>query len=287
MAALIAGERDPKVLAQLARSRMRTKIGRLEEAFNGHFDEHHRFLLQRMLDASTASTPTSPPSTNRSRRIWPLSRQRRRAWMRSPVSAGRRRGDHRRDRGGHVPVPHRGHLSRRRLARHQLLSRQDQGNGSTGTATVPGRILARRPQAPQERQLPRRTVPTHRPTARQQTRGRGSRRSILVIVWHLLADEDTRSPISVPITSPSTSTRMRTNATTYASSKRSDTPSPSPQRPDLQHSLGPAIATRPCRRGTPSQLTIISISRDAERAPQVGSYSRSTGEPLWSLGIGM
>ena len=50
MAALIAGERDPKVLAQLARSRMRTKIGRLEEAFNGHFDEHHRFLLTRMLD---------------------------------------------------------------------------------------------------------------------------------------------------------------------------------------------------------------------------------------------
>ncbi len=29
---------------------MRTKIGRLEEAFNGHFDEHHRFLLTRMLD---------------------------------------------------------------------------------------------------------------------------------------------------------------------------------------------------------------------------------------------
>jgi transposase len=50
MAAMIAGERDPKKLAQLARSRMRTKIGRLEEAFNGHFDEHHRFLLARMLD---------------------------------------------------------------------------------------------------------------------------------------------------------------------------------------------------------------------------------------------
>lgn len=50
MAALIAGERDPKALAQMARARMRAKIGRLEEAFNGHFDEHHRFLLQRMLD---------------------------------------------------------------------------------------------------------------------------------------------------------------------------------------------------------------------------------------------
>src|SRR6478752_5197894 len=41
MAALIAGERDPHVLA---------KIARLEEAFNGHFDDHHRFLLARMLD---------------------------------------------------------------------------------------------------------------------------------------------------------------------------------------------------------------------------------------------
>ena len=47
--ALIAGERDPKVLAQLARSRMRTKIGSLEEAFVGRFSDHHAFLLARML----------------------------------------------------------------------------------------------------------------------------------------------------------------------------------------------------------------------------------------------
>ena len=53
LAALIAGERDPKVLAELARTRMRTKIGQLEEAFAGlrlgTFDDHHRFLLARML----------------------------------------------------------------------------------------------------------------------------------------------------------------------------------------------------------------------------------------------
>jgi transposase len=53
LAALIAGERDPKVLAELARSRMRIKIPRLEEAFAGlplgTFDDHHRFLLARML----------------------------------------------------------------------------------------------------------------------------------------------------------------------------------------------------------------------------------------------
>jgi transposase len=49
MGALIGGERDPKVLAQLARARMRAKIGLLEEAFNGHFDNHHAFLLATML----------------------------------------------------------------------------------------------------------------------------------------------------------------------------------------------------------------------------------------------
>ena len=47
MAALIAGERNPAVLAQLARSSMRRKITELEEAFTGHFDDHHRFLLAR------------------------------------------------------------------------------------------------------------------------------------------------------------------------------------------------------------------------------------------------
>jgi transposase len=49
MAALIAGERDPRVLAGMARTRMRVKIPQLVEAFTGHFDDHHRFLLARML----------------------------------------------------------------------------------------------------------------------------------------------------------------------------------------------------------------------------------------------
>jgi transposase len=53
MAALIAGQRDPKVLAAMARTALRCKIPRLEEAFAGlplgTFDDHHRFLLSRML----------------------------------------------------------------------------------------------------------------------------------------------------------------------------------------------------------------------------------------------
>ena len=49
MAALIAGERDPRVLAEMARTSMRAKMPQLREAFTGHFDEHHRFLLAQML----------------------------------------------------------------------------------------------------------------------------------------------------------------------------------------------------------------------------------------------
>jgi transposase len=49
LAALVAGERNPNVLAQLARRSMRAKITVLEEAFTGHFTGHHAFLLGTML----------------------------------------------------------------------------------------------------------------------------------------------------------------------------------------------------------------------------------------------
>ncbi|GHD76205.1 IS110 family transposase [Streptomyces mirabilis] len=49
LAALIAGERDPKILAQYARRRLRAKLTALEEAFTGKFTDHHAFLLTKML----------------------------------------------------------------------------------------------------------------------------------------------------------------------------------------------------------------------------------------------
>lgn len=50
LAALIAGERDPQVLAESARGRMRGKLADLVEALTGRFDGHHAFLLTKMLD---------------------------------------------------------------------------------------------------------------------------------------------------------------------------------------------------------------------------------------------
>ncbi|MEV7908025.1 transposase, partial [Streptomyces anulatus] len=61
MAALIRGERSPKMLAQLARSSLRGKIAALEEAFTGPFSDHHAFLLTTMLariDGITADIAT-------------------------------------------------------------------------------------------------------------------------------------------------------------------------------------------------------------------------------------
>jgi transposase len=49
--ALIAGVRDPDVLAELARGRLRAKIPELTEALTGRFNEHHAFLVRLHLEA--------------------------------------------------------------------------------------------------------------------------------------------------------------------------------------------------------------------------------------------
>ena len=48
--ALISGTRDPAVLAQMAKGRMRGKIDRLEEALSGHFGAHHAVVCRQIID---------------------------------------------------------------------------------------------------------------------------------------------------------------------------------------------------------------------------------------------
>lgn len=49
LAALIGGEDDPRVLAELAKGKMRRKIPALTEALTGHFDAGHAQLARSML----------------------------------------------------------------------------------------------------------------------------------------------------------------------------------------------------------------------------------------------
>ena len=54
--ALIRGERDPRVLAGLARGRMKVKHAALVEALTGRFDDHHGELARTLLDQYDALT---------------------------------------------------------------------------------------------------------------------------------------------------------------------------------------------------------------------------------------
>ena len=48
--ALIRGERDPEVLAELAKAKLRNKIPELRQALRGRFREHHAMLIRMSMD---------------------------------------------------------------------------------------------------------------------------------------------------------------------------------------------------------------------------------------------
>ncbi len=50
LAALVAGQRDPVVLAELAKGKLRTKLPQLRQALRGRFGEHHALLVGLSLE---------------------------------------------------------------------------------------------------------------------------------------------------------------------------------------------------------------------------------------------
>jgi hypothetical protein len=85
IAALIAGERAPAVLADLTRGSLRSKTARLTEALTGRSTEHHAFLLTQMLAWIDGTPPTSPPCRPASRPSSASSVPRSPSSMRSPA----------------------------------------------------------------------------------------------------------------------------------------------------------------------------------------------------------
>lgn len=68
--ALVAGERAPAVMADLAKRRMRAKIPELTEALTGRFSDHHRFLVRLFLDRIDAHTADIGRLTERIEEAW-------------------------------------------------------------------------------------------------------------------------------------------------------------------------------------------------------------------------
>ena len=66
--ALIAGEHDAEVMAQMARTRMRPKIPELRLALEGRFDDHHRLMLRLHLRPHRRPLRDDRRARHRSRR---------------------------------------------------------------------------------------------------------------------------------------------------------------------------------------------------------------------------
>jgi hypothetical protein len=94
--ALIAGQRDPYRLAELARGKMKAKRSELIAALDGRFDDHHGELARVLLgqiDALTAQIDTLSVRIERSRcrsqhRRRVHGRGQSRRWGRRPVEQG-------------------------------------------------------------------------------------------------------------------------------------------------------------------------------------------------------
>ena len=266
--ALIAGERDPKVLAGLARGRMRAKHAALVEALTGQFDDHHAELARMLLDQIDALTaqigkltarigeliaaipaaqgidadgttgphagagPDAPalPALDRLDEIPGISRT-------------RRSGHHRRDRPGHDQVPHRrppGVVGEAEPAHHPVRAKEPRRADRQGQPLPQRHPRRGRRRGRPHRHLPRRTLPADRQTPRQaQSPGR---RRPHHPGDHLAPAGRPRPPAtanSAPATTPAAPTKTRRPATTSASSKPSGSPSPSPPPPDIYRTRKP------------------------------------------------
>jgi transposase len=84
--ALIAGQRDPAVLAEMAKGRMRSKIPQLEDALAGRFNDHHALLCRAMLARIDQADATIDELTKRIEELfcWTLTKRRSGCWSGSP-----------------------------------------------------------------------------------------------------------------------------------------------------------------------------------------------------------
>jgi len=106
--ALIAGDRDPAALADLAKRRLRSKIPALTEALTGRFTEHHAFLARVHLNLIDQHTAAIDRTHRPDRDVVGTVSRLPRPGLHHPRDRRPDRGRHRRrDRCRHDPVPHR------------------------------------------------------------------------------------------------------------------------------------------------------------------------------------
>ena len=171
--ALIDGQRDPAVLADLAKRRLRAKIPELTEALTGRFSDHHAFLAGMYLDAIDQRSQQIAELTARIEVVIEPFRSFCDLIDTIPgIGATIRRGDRGRDRRRHEHFPDRGTpgLLGRLLPGQQRIRRSSQVDRDSARQPLPEGRARRRRLIYREhpRHLPRRQVPAHRRPPRTQ-----------------------------------------------------------------------------------------------------------------------
>ena len=107
LVALINGERDPQVLAELARGRLRAKLPRLRQALRGRFGDHHGLLVRLAPGAPGAPGGRHCHARHRGRPgAGPVRSGQGPAGHHHRGGEAGRGDDHRRDRRRHGGVPY-------------------------------------------------------------------------------------------------------------------------------------------------------------------------------------
>jgi len=192
--ALVAGQRDPYVLARMARGSMRGKISVLQEALTGHFRDHHGYLLRMMLDRVDALTAQIEALTTRIEQvIAPFAHQV--AQLDEVAGIGRTGAQELIAEIGvdMTRFPTAGHLVS--WAKYAPQARQSAGRGKPGTTGKGNPWLAS--TLGEAGIAAARTKTFLGSRYHRLARRRGKQRalvavgnSILVIAWHLLSDPD-------------------------------------------------------------------------------------------------
>ena len=163
--ALVSGTKDPDVLADLAKGKLRKKLPALREALEGRFDTEHALIVSQILaHIDFLDEAIDRLSDEIEERIAPFAPQRELLKTIPRRQPAHRRGADRRDRRRHERLPHPQapglmgrHVPRERPVRRQTPLRQN-AQGLQVAALDAHRIRARR--RPNQQLLPRRPIPT-------------------------------------------------------------------------------------------------------------------------------
>src|SRR6266568_6585668 len=171
LTALLDGERDPDVMADLAQGRLRNKLPELRQALAGRIQPHHMILVGQILAHIDFLEQAIGQMQTEIERCLPPFEVALELLQSIPRHQGcRRRGDPGRDRHRHEPVPQRGPpgLVGRSLSQQQAECRQtDESSRQPGQCVVTSDHGCSRLERCQDaRHLLPRAVPAYCPAAR-------------------------------------------------------------------------------------------------------------------------